>query len=65
MKSFKKTLRLLGLVLLIVLASFGVGFGGGVPIPPSRKKEDTIEIKVELVESKEDETKLSQFDIKQ
>lgn len=65
MKSFKKILRLLGLVLLIVLASVGIGFGGGVPIPTSNKKEDTIEIKVELVESNEDKTKLIQFDIKQ
>lgn len=65
MKSFKRILRLLGLVLLIVLACVGIGFGGGVPIPTSNKKEDTIEIKVELVESNEDKTKLIQFDIKQ
>ena len=65
MKSFKKTLKLLGLVLLIVLASVGLGIGGGISIPPSNKKEDTIEIKVELVESNEDKTKLGQFDIKQ
>lgn len=65
MKSFKKILRLLGLVLLIVLASVGLGIGGGIPIPPSNKKEDTIEIKVELVESNEDKTKLGQFDFKQ
>jgi hypothetical protein len=65
MKSFKKALKLLGLVLLIVLASVGLGIGGGIPISPSNKKEDTIEIKVELVESKEDKTELGQFNIKQ
>ncbi len=65
MKSFKKTLRLLGLVLLIVLATLGIGFVGGVPIPPSNKRENTIELKTELVEDKEDETKLFQFKIKQ
>ncbi|MGK7392485.1 MAG: hypothetical protein ACNS60_19175 [Candidatus Cyclobacteriaceae bacterium M2_1C_046] len=65
MKSFKKILRLLGLVLLIVLASIGVGFGAGVPIPASNKKEDTIEVTVELVESNEDKTKLTQFDSQQ
>jgi hypothetical protein len=65
MKSFKKILKLLGLTLLIVLASVGIGFGGVIPIPPSNKKDDTIEIKVELVESNEDKTKLGQFDIKQ
>ena len=42
--SFKKILKLSGLAFLIVLASFGIGFGGGVPIPPLNKKEDTIEI---------------------
>jgi len=65
MKSFKKTLKLLGLVLLIVLATVGIGFGGGIPIPLSNKKEDSLEINVELVESKEDKTKLGQFNIKQ
>lgn len=65
MKSFKKILRLLGLVLLIVLASVGLGIGGGIPIQPSNKKEDVIEIKVELVESNENKTKLGQFDFKQ
>jgi hypothetical protein len=65
MKSFKKILRLSGLVLLIVLAGVGIGFGGGVPIPTSNKREDTIEINIELVESNEDQTKLGQFDIKQ
>jgi hypothetical protein len=65
MKSFKKTLRLLGLVLLIVLASLGIGFVGGIPIPPIKKREDTIELKTELVEDKEDETKLFQFKAKQ
>jgi hypothetical protein len=65
MKSFKKTLKLLGLVLLIVLASFGIGIAGGVPIPSSKRKEDTIEISIELLESNEDKIKLDQFHIKQ
>lgn len=65
MKSFKKILRLLGLVFLIVLATVGIGIGGSVPIPISSKKEDNIEIKIELVESNEDKTKLIQFNIKQ
>ncbi len=65
MKRFKKTLRLLGFILLIVLASVGIGLGGGVPIPPANKKKDTIEIKVEMLESVDDKTKSEQFDIKQ
>lgn len=65
MKRFKKILKLVGLVLLLVLASVGIGIGGGVPVPPSNKKEDLLEINIELLESDEDKTKLSQFDIKQ
>lgn len=65
MKSFKRILRLSGFVLLIVLASVGVGFAGGVPIPSSNKKEDTIEITVEMVETQEDETTLHDMEIKQ
>jgi hypothetical protein len=65
MKSFKRILRLSGFVLLIVLASVGVGFAGGVPIPSSNKKEDTIEIAIELVESQEDETTLHKLEIKE
>ncbi|GAA0886507.1 hypothetical protein GCM10009120_51060 [Sphingobacterium siyangense subsp. cladoniae] len=62
MKSFKKILRLSGLGLLIVLASIGIGLGGGAPILSSKKKEDTIEINVKLVENNQDKTALSQLD---
>ena len=65
-KGVKKTLKLCGLVLLIVLASLGIGIIGGIPIPTTRKKEDIFEIKTELVESKqEDKTALNLGDIKQ
>lgn len=64
MKHFKKTLKLLGLVILIVLTSFGVGLVGGVPVSSSNKKEDTIHITIELVETDEDKTTLNVFDIK-
>ncbi|MEO5911249.1 MAG: hypothetical protein ABIP95_10200 [Pelobium sp.] len=63
MKRFKKTLRLLGLVVLIVLACLGIGIGGGVPVPPSNKKENTIEINVELLDADQDKTMFVQ-DIK-
>ncbi|MDQ0641390.1 hypothetical protein QF042_004955 [Pedobacter sp. W3I1] len=62
MKQFKKAMRLTGLVLLILLAS--VGLGGGVPIPPSNKRENYIEIKIELPETDEME-KLTLFNIKE
>lgn len=44
------------MVLLILLASFGLG--GGVPIPPSNRRENHIEIKMELKEA-EDKEKLT------
>jgi len=53
MKRFKRTLKLFGIGLLIILASLGVGIGGAVTITSNRKKEETNEIKTELVEQKE------------
>lgn len=53
MKFLKKAWRLLSLVLLVSLAVTGIGLGGGIPIPASSRKENHIEISVELPESKE------------
>lgn len=64
MKSLKKTIKLLGFVLLIILASVGVGIGGGAPVLPTSKKEDSIEIKVELPESKDNENEVIEINIK-
>lgn len=60
MKSLKKAIRLSGLVLLILLATLGIGIGGAVPIPPNKKREDANEIKIELVEVKEKLIKLTE-----
>ncbi|WP_293310473.1 hypothetical protein [Pedobacter sp. UBA5917] len=62
MQYFKKAIRLMGLALLIFLAS--IGLGGGVPIPPSNRKENHIEIKTELKEAEETE-KLTFLDIRE
>jgi len=62
MESFKRKLKLLGLVVLIVLASFGVGIGGGVPVPSSNKKDEIIEVNADLLESKQGKTDI-QLDI--
>jgi len=51
----------MGLVLLIFLASIGIG--GGVPIPLSNRKENHIEIKVALKDAEEGE-KLTVADFK-
>lgn len=52
---FKKIWRIMRLVCFIVLATVGVGLGGGVPISISHKKEDTPLVKIELVEDSEEE----------
>lgn len=52
-------MRLFGLVLLILLATIGLGFGAGVPVTPSYKKEETIEVSIELLDSDSDQPKLS------
>ncbi|MBC7865492.1 MAG: hypothetical protein IAF38_21130 [Bacteroidia bacterium] len=57
MKNLKRALRLFGLGLLIVLASVGIGIGGAVPISSNRKRENTNETKIELVETRDDKTK--------
>lgn len=42
-KKFKKSLRLTGLILLIILALSGIGVPGGVRIPARYRKEDNQE----------------------
>lgn len=61
MKRIKKIARLLGWILLISLAICGVGIAGGVPIPPSNKRENEIEMQIELYESEENEADLVEF----
>ena len=61
MKKFKRTLRHIGLICLIILGSMGVGIIGGVPIQPIRKKEDMIEVVTEMDNtSKEDQESTDQ-----
>ncbi|MBK6266178.1 hypothetical protein JKA74_14125 [Marivirga sp. S37H4] len=61
MKSFKKTLRRIGFIVLIILAAVGVGFFGGIPLPKPTKKEDTIEMIVEMEESVKDDEIVSDY----
>jgi hypothetical protein len=62
MKLLNKTVKLLSITMLIVLASIGIGLGGGIPIQSSKKKEDFLEIKIELVDRDDDQTKLGEFE---
>ena len=64
MKRFKKMLRLLGLIVLLVLATVGIGIGGGVPVRSANRKENTIEITTDELENGEDKKEISQLDIK-
>ena len=48
-------------MLLVMLAVTGIGLGGGVPIPAGSRKENHIEIAVELPESKEESKEVEEF----
>jgi hypothetical protein len=54
MKSFRRFMRLVGLVLFLGLALTGIGILGAVPIP-SKRQEDFIdtEVSIEMVDKKE------------
>lgn len=64
MKRFKKKLKLLCYVILIILASLAAGIGGA-PIPMRGRKEERNEIKIELIDTKEEETESDDRSIKQ
>ena len=51
MNRFKKILKRLLLIALILLAGVGVGLSGGVPIPNIGKRRDKSEINKESIES--------------
>ncbi|KQB99748.1 hypothetical protein [Pedobacter sp. Hv1] len=54
MKFFKKLMRLIALIFLMLLATVGVGLSGGIPMPSSGRKENTIEVKTEVEEEEEE-----------
>ncbi len=64
MKKFKRLITLLGFVLLMVLASVGMGIAGAVPMISTNKRKEAIVIDVEEVDINESETDLSLLDIK-
>lgn len=64
MKNLKKLLKIFGLTILIVLALFGIGIAGGIPVSSMNGKEDKDEIKIEMLDIKEETGTLSQFEIK-
>lgn len=63
MTNFKRVLRIAALVLLILLATLGIGISGGIPLSSSGKKEDTIEVKSEQIHST-DESEENEEEVK-
>lgn len=63
MNKFKSKLKLLGYALLVALALIGVGVVG-VPVPPTNKKEDKIEIVTEISDAEEAEEEAIEFEQK-
>jgi hypothetical protein len=55
MRKLKKVLRLCGLVILILLACSGISILGGLPLTKREQYLDN-EIKIEIVEEKEEES---------
>lgn len=51
MKRFKKAVRFSGLIVLIILACFGIGLGGTPPVLPALRSKP----KTEFSETKEDD----------
>ncbi len=64
-KTVKRILKIVGFVLLIILAGFGVGMCGGVPIPKAGRREDATDAAIELVETEDGESSLLQIDAEQ
>ncbi|HKI79334.1 MAG TPA: hypothetical protein VKA26_12390 [Ignavibacteriaceae bacterium] len=61
MKILKIILKLLGFILLAVLACFGMAIGGAVPFTPICKPDERVEFKTELVlEKKEEESEFKE-----
>ncbi len=55
-KKFTKVLRIAGMIMLMALASFGVGIIGGVPIPVNKRRENVIELRTEIKEADENKS---------
>lgn len=51
-------IKLIAFICLLVLASFGIGLSGGVPIPNINKKKDPAEVTDEQVDEEQEEAEL-------
>ena len=55
MIKIKRLLRLFAFICLLLLAIFGIGLVGGVPLPTTFKREDSPLADTELVEDENEE----------
>lgn len=62
MNIYKKTIRLLRLIILITIAGIGIGLAGGVPLSIPHKKE-AEETAIEWVQPDNEESELEQLEI--
>jgi len=53
MKKLKRIARIIAFIILILLASLGVGLSGGIPIPMSNKRKDAQKDKIELIDNQQ------------
>lgn len=63
MEKLKKIIRISGLVIMVILASVGLGLVGGVPIPSSSRSKEPIEINIELEESNDEEQEITELNM--
>lgn len=61
MKQIKKAAKLLVLIILIVLASIGIGLAGGIPLSMSKPRKDPEKEDIELVENQEIDSSVAQL----
>lgn len=64
MKKIKRIITLLGFVILMILASVGMGIAGAAPIMPINKREDAVVINIEEDEPNDSKTDFRLIGIK-
>lgn len=60
MEKFRSVVRFFVIILLIILATLGIGITGVAPTLPQNRKNGDSQIKIELVEDKERKKKAGQ-----
>ncbi|HEY4326672.1 MAG TPA: hypothetical protein VGN20_21985 [Mucilaginibacter sp.] len=63
MKSLKKVIRLVCLIMFIILASVGVGISGAVGAPVNRRPENEV-VTIEMVDAAGEENTVSSEEYK-